>query len=238
VGNQDFLHKRSLVRFHDGMAWLMQIAMFLTLGLLVFPSRLLPVIGPGLLAAAWLMLAARPLSVLVCLLTARMGLREKIFVSWVGLRGAVPIVLAIFPLLAKAPQADFMFNIVFFVVLASVLVQGTSIPAVARWLGVDAPVVPRRVFPLEYNPTAGLQSELRELAVPAGSPAAGKSLVALRLPAEALVVLVARGNEYLVPGGGTTLEEGDALLLLADEEAFSRVKARVEGDGSPVPDPR
>lgn len=231
VGNHDFLHKRSLLRFHDGMAWLMQIAMFLTLGLLVFPSRLVPVIGPGLLAAAWLMLVARPLSVFACLLPTRLSLREKVFVSWVGLRGAVPIVLATFPLLAKASHADFMFNMVFFVVLASVLVQGTSIPLVARWLGLDAPLVPQRIFPLEYNPTAGLKSELRELGIPADSPAVGKSLVALRLPAEALVVLIARGNEYLVPSGGTTLAAGDTLLVLADGEVFSRVRAQVGATG-------
>jgi cell volume regulation protein A len=190
-----------------------------------------PVIGPGLLAAAWLMLVARPLSVFACLLPTKLSLREKVFVSWVGLRGAVPIVLATFPLLAKAPQADFMFNMVFFVVLTSVLVQGTSIPLVARWLGLDAPFVKQRVFPLEYNPTAGLKSELRELAIPADSPAAGKSLVALRLPPEFLVVLIARGNEYFVPAGGTTLSAGDTLLVLADEEAFTRVKAQVEAEG-------
>jgi cell volume regulation protein A len=232
VGNNDFLHKRSLLRFHDGLAWLMQIAMFLTLGLLVFPSRLVPVIGPGLLAAAWLMFAARPLSVFACLLPTALSLREKVFVAWVGLRGAVPIVLATFPLLAKAPHAEFMFNMVFFVVLTSVLVQGTSLPAVARWLRLDAPVVPQRVFPLEYNPVSGLKSELRELTIPPDSPAVGQSLVALRLPAEFLVVLIARGNEYLVPGGGTALAAGDTLLALADGEAFARVQARVgAGEG-------
>ncbi len=233
VGNHDFLHKRSLLRFHDGLAWLMQIAMFLTLGLLVFPSRLVPVIGPGLLAAAWLMVVARPLSVFACLLPTRLGLREKVFVSWVGLRGAVPIVLATYPLVAmpREPRAEFMFNVVFFVVLASVLVQGTSIPVVARWLGLDAPLAPPRVFPLEYNPVAGLQSELRQLTVSADSPAVGKSLVALGLPPESLVVLIARGNEYLVPAGGTTLAASDALLILADEAAFARVKDQVEPAG-------
>lgn len=226
VGNHDFLHKRSLLRFHDGVAWLMQITMFLALGLLVFPSRLVPVLGPGLLAAAWLMLVARPLSVFACLLPTGLRLREKVLVAWVGLRGAVPIVLATYPLVAKAPHADFMFNIVFFVVLTSVLVQGTSLPLVARWLRLDAPIVPQRVFPLEYNPVSGLKSELKELNIPAGSLAIGKPLVALRLPPEFLVVLIARGNEYLVPGGGTVLAAGDTLLVLTDEEALARVKAQ------------
>jgi cell volume regulation protein A len=228
VGNQEFLHKRSLLRFHDGMAWLMQIAMFLTLGLLVFPSRLVPVIGWGLLAAAWLLFVARPLGVFLCLWPTALRKSEKVFIAWVGLRGAVPIVLATFPLLAKAPHAELIFNMVFFVVLTSVLVQGTSLPFVARWLHLDVPKKPPRVFPLEYNPVSGLKSELKELTVPADSPVAGQSLVALHLPAEFLIVLIARGNEYLVPSGGTTLAAGDTLLVLADGEAFARVKAQIK----------
>jgi cell volume regulation protein A len=177
------------------------------------------------------MFVARPLSVFACLLPTKVSLREKVFLSWVGLRGAVPIVLATFPLLARAPHADFMFNMVFFVVLTSVLVQGTSIPLAARWLGLDAPLVSPRIFPLEYNPISGLKSGLQELAIPADSPAVGKSLVALRLPAEVLVVLIARGNEYLVPSGGTTVAAGDTLLVLADEGSFSRVKTQVGAVG-------
>jgi cell volume regulation protein A len=215
------------LRFHDGVAWLMQIAMFLALGLLVFPSRVLGVAAPGLLAAAWLMFAARPLSVFVCLLPTRLSLRERAFVSWVGLRGAVPIVLATFPLLARAPHAEFMFNMVFFVVLASVLAQGTSIPLVARRLRLDAPLRPQRVFPLEYNPVGGHRGTLKELTVPADSPAVGKPLVALGLPAEFLVVLIARGDEYLVPGGSSTLAAGDVLLVLAEEQAISQAEAKL-----------
>ena len=230
VGSQDFLHKRSLLRFHDGLAWLMQIAMFLTLGLLVFPSGLVPVFGPGLLAAGWLMVVARPLSVFVCLLPTALGLREKVFLSWVGLRGAVPIVLATFPLLAGVPHADFMFNMVFFVVLASVLVQGTSIPFVARGLGLDAPAGPRRTFPLEYNPVAGLQTELKELTIPARSRAVGQPLVSLRLPRDTLIVLIARGTEYLVPGGGTALAAGDRLLVLASDNSLSLVRTQLEAE--------
>jgi cell volume regulation protein A len=169
--------------------------------------------------------------VFLCLLPTALSLREKAFVAWVGLRGAVPIVLATFPLLAETPHAEFMFNMVFFVVLTSVLAQGTSLPLVARWLRLDAPMVPQRVFPLEYNPVAGLKSELKELTIPADSGVVGKSLVALRLPPEFLVVLIARGNEYLVPGGGTALAAGDTLLVLADGDAFSRVEAQVGAAG-------
>src|SRR5690606_8260804 len=124
--------------------------MFLTLGLLVFPSRLPPIMGAGLLTAAFLMFVARPVAVFVALLPVRMALREKLMVAWVGLRGAVPIILATFPLLARVPQADLFFNLVFFIVLTSVLLQGTSIPFIARWLRVDAPFKRKFHSPLEF----------------------------------------------------------------------------------------
>src|SRR6266850_1428517 len=117
-------HKRSVTRFHDGLAWLMQIAMFLALGLLVFPSHLLPIVGLGLLASLFLMLIARPVSVLVTLAFSDMKLNEKLMISWVGLRGAVPIVLATFPLLAGMPRSEMIFDLVFFIVLTSILLQG------------------------------------------------------------------------------------------------------------------
>src|SRR6185295_1976295 len=119
MGKNDFIHKRSVTRFHDGLAWLMQIAMFLALGLLVFPSHLLPIVGLGLLSSLFLMLIARPVSVLVTLAFSRMGLNEKLMISWVGLRGAVPIVLATFPLLAGMPKSEIIFDLVFFIVLTS-----------------------------------------------------------------------------------------------------------------------
>lgn len=227
VGNSIFVHKRSLLRFHDGLAWLMQIAMFLTLGLLVFPHRLAPVIGSGLLATIWLMAVARTVSVFLCLWPTRTSFREKAFISWVGLRGSVPIVLATFPLLAGVEKAEFMFSIVFFVVLISVLAQGTSLTLVARWLGLDAPMRRARVFPIEYDPLGGLKSEMKELTIPEGSPVVGQSLVALNLPPAFLIVLIARGSDYVVPSGATTLESGDTLLVLSDAEAFARVQGEV-----------
>lgn len=132
LGNHDFIHKRQLLRFHDGLAWLMQIAMFVTLGLLVFPSRLVPVAGSGLFIAVLLMVLARPISAFASLAFRPISWREKAFLSWVGLRGAVPIILATFPLLSGVSNADTIFNVVFFVVLTSVLFQGSSIPLVAR----------------------------------------------------------------------------------------------------------
>jgi potassium/hydrogen antiporter len=139
LGNSSVQRVDRLTRFHDGIAWLMQIGTFLILGLLVFPSRLPAVVVSGLLITAVVIFLARPVSVLLTLLPMKMSLQEKLFVSWVGLRGAAPIVLATFPLLARIPKASFLFDLVFFVVLASVLLQGTSVPLVAKWLGVVTP---------------------------------------------------------------------------------------------------
>ena len=139
LGNSSVQRVDRLSRFHDGIAWLMQIGMFLLLGLLVFPSRLPAVVGSGLLITAVAVFVARPVSVFIALFPVKMSWQEKCFVSWVGLRGAVPIVLATFPLLAGLPRASLLFDLVFFVVLVSVLLQGASAPVVARWLGVIAP---------------------------------------------------------------------------------------------------
>ncbi len=136
LGNCPIQRMDRLSRFHDSLAWLMQIAMFLILGLLVFPSRLPAIMVDGLLITGIVVFIARPLSVFIALLFTKMSVREKLFVSWVGLRGAVPIVLATFPLLAGLPKATTLFDLVFFVVLASVLLQGTSVPYVAKWLKV------------------------------------------------------------------------------------------------------
>jgi cell volume regulation protein A len=229
IGNRPLIHRRTLLLFHDGVAWLMQIAMFLTLGLLVFPSRLVPVIGEGLLIAAVLMLVARPAAVFLCLLPSRLTTREKAFVSWVGLRGSVPVVLATYPLVAGAPRADEVFNVVFFVVLLSVLVQGATVPLAARLLGVDAPPPVRRDYPIEFNPVEGLKSELKELVVAEGSPWVGRAVVDLGLPSGLLIILIARGTEFVQPKGQTTVEAGDTLLILAEADAFEKAAAEVAG---------
>jgi len=223
VSNHDFIHKKSLLRFHDGMAWLMQIVMFLTLGLLVFPSRLIPITGIGLLIAACLMFVARPLAVFIGLLPSNLDLRSKTFVSWIGLRGAVPIILATFPLLAGIPQADLIFHVVFFVVLTSVLLQGTSIPLVARWLRLDAPLTPKKLYPIEFTPMGELKTELKELIIPSGSTVDGKAIVELGLPDDFLIILIARDDDFVLPSGGTVLKAGDTLLVLSEQESFDHV---------------
>lgn len=229
MGNSDFIHKKSIMRFHDGLAWLMQIAMFLTLGLLVFPSRLIPIAGVSLLVSLFLMFVARPVSVLAILLLAKMSFREKTMVSWVGLRGAVPIVLATFPLLAKLPNAGMIFDIVFFIVLTSVLLQGTSIPMMARWLRVDAPLPPKPQLPVEIGPSCNLKNELVEVTIPPNSAVVGKQIVELRLPPGTLIVLISRNGECFAPGGGTVLAGNDAVLLLAERADIGRIRSILEG---------
>ncbi|MNS65944.1 K(+)/H(+) antiporter NhaP2 [compost metagenome] len=225
IGNSDFLHKRSLMRFHDGLAWLMQIAMFTALGLLVFPSQLPGVVGAGILVSAFLILVARPVSVFVGLHFIRLSFREKAMVSWVGLRGSVPIILATFPLVAGIPNAGMIFNLVFFIVLTSVLLQGTSIPLVAKLLKVDAPVAPKVEYPIEFNRSGDLKSDMVEVPVLPASALAGKTIVEAGIPRGALIVLVSRKGEFLVPSGGTRLFPGDVLLMLADDESLARVES-------------
>lgn len=227
IGNSALPYLRFLMRFTDSLAWLAQIVMFLTLGLLVFPSRLVHVAGPGLALAAFLMLVARPAAVLSIVPLFGLRWREALLVAWVGLRGAVPIILATVPRLAGVAGADMLFHVVFFVVLTSALVQGTSVPYVARWLGVSRPQPPRRRPPLELVPHEAMDSELAELLVPEGSPVAGRSVAELGLPRDALIVMLDRNGRYQVPTGATVLEAGDVLFVLGAREVLDRVKSRL-----------
>jgi cell volume regulation protein A len=227
LGNANYVHKRSLTVFHDGLAWLMQIVMFLTMGLLVLPSELSRVVVSGIALSAFLVFVARPASVLVCLSPFRFSLREQLMVSWAGLRGAVPIVVATYPLIAGVPEAKTIFNLVFFVVFISVLLQGTTIPRVSRWLQVASPLVKPFRYPIEYNPTADIKSELVEVPVPFQSAVIGRPLVDLGLPAGALIVLIRRGDDVLVPRGSTQVELSDTLLVLAEPEALRSIRGIV-----------
>ncbi|MBN1396437.1 MAG: potassium/proton antiporter [Bacteroidetes bacterium] len=224
IGNDEFIQKRSLLRFFDGLAWLSQIAMFLTLGLLVFPSHVLSILGIGLLTSVILMFFARPLSVFFLLALSKFNWRERTFISWVGLRGAVPIVLATFPLLAGLPEAEFIFNVVFFIVLTSALFQGWSIPAVARLLHVDAPYEIKRQYPIESVPVKGVDTELIDLIIPYNSAIADKPIVELDMPEDSLIVLISRGDNFIVPSGGTVLQEGDSVLVLVNKNNLPIVR--------------
>ena len=228
MGKMPFVHKRSLTRFHDGVAWLMQIAMFLVLGLLVDPSRLLTVAGTGILMALALVVLARPLAVFLSLPLSRLPWREKAMTGWVGLRGAVPIVLAIFPLLAGIPRADTIFDLVFFVVLTSVMLQGPTIPLVARWLGFRESV-PRDPMVAESDLPPRRESELITVAVPEASSAVGAQIVDLDLPSDVSVLLVHRDGGFFVPSGATVLRADDRVMALASKGSSGKFRGILEG---------
>ncbi len=218
LGSNNFLHKKSIVKFYDGQAWLMQIIMFLTLGLLVFPSRVWPIIDVGLLISAVLIFLARPVAVFISLSFFKMRARDKLFISWVGLRGAVPIVFATYPLIAGIGKADMIFNLVFFISASSVLLQGSMLHLVAKWLKVTVPQKLKRRSALDMELYDTIQSEFVEIVLPGNSKAVGKAIVKLKLPKPVLIVLIVRDGKYIQPNGSTVLEEGDKLLLLANNK--------------------
>ena len=231
VANAEFLHKRSLLRFHDAVAWLMQISMFVLMGLLVFPSHLVPVAGQALLVAAVLILVARPLAVLLTLVPFRLPVRDIAFVSWVGLRGATPIILATFPVVSGVANAETIFNVVFFVVLLSVLAQGTTIPAAAKRLGVASLLRPDERYTFDALIAGDEGHDLREVTVTEDAPAVGRSIVSLRLPPGVLLVLLYRAGQIVVPQGGTILEAGDRVMLLAEGEPYRTARDLLAGTG-------
>ena len=218
IGNHDIIHKKTIMRFFDGIAWLMQIVLFLTLGLLVFPSQIIPVIGIGLLISLFMILVARPLSVYACLSFFGLKNREKLFISWVGLRGAVPIVFATYPLIAGVDKANMIFNIVFFISVTSVLLQGTTLPLMAKWLHVSVPEKAKRRTPLDIELSDNVKSELTEIVIPPETDVVGKQIVELGFPKTAIIAMIKRDGKYITPNGSTVLEPRDTLLVLAEDE--------------------
>lgn len=215
LGNQDLLHKRTIMKMFDGLAWLMQIVLFVILGLLVFPSHIFPVIGVGLLISGFLILVARPLSVFLTLWPFRLMTRTKLFISWVGLRGAVPIVFATFPLMAGLEKADMIFNIVFFISLTSVLLQGTTIPVIAKWLHVSLPARVKHVTAADILLSEPMNSELAEFTIAPESVVAGMKIIDLGFPQNARIALIKRDKEYVIPDGMTVIRPGDRLIIIA-----------------------
>ena len=229
IGNKNLIHRNSVRVFNDGIAWLMQITMFLVLGLQVFPSRLPSVAMPGLLIAGFLIFVARPASILIALPTRRFSWNEKLFISWAGLRGAVPVVLATFPLLAGVKEAQTIFDVVFFVALTSLLIQGTTLPAAARAMKVYLPSSSRPAFPLQFNPTELTDSELVELRVARGSMADGRRIMDIGFPKGSLVVLVARSNQFVAPEGSTILRADDVASVLTTHKQIPEIRNLILG---------
>lgn len=215
LANTEMIHKNTIIKVFDGLAWLMQIVLFLTLGLLVFPSHIVPIVGIGVFIALFQILVSRPIGVFMSLMPFRMPIREIGFISWVGLRGAVPIVFATYPLIAGIDKSDLIFNIVFAISVVSVLIQGTSIPFAARLFRVtdhDAASVPSNLAGIFDDET---KTCMQEYLIPSGSFATGKQLVELHFPENALIAMVKRNDIYLIPGGSTILEAGDKVVVIA-----------------------
>ena len=218
IGNSNIVHKRSLIKFYDGQAWLMQIILFLTLGLLVFPSRIVPLIGTGLLISAFLIFVARPIAVFIALYFFKINIRSKLFISWVGLRGSVPIVFATYPLIAGIPKAELIFNLVFFISITSVLLQGTTLSYVAKLLHVTVPAKVKRRIGLDFESTDHIKSEMQEVFVAENSKAIGKRILDLTIPSTVNVIAIKRGDVYIVPNGSTMIQAEDILHVLAEDE--------------------
>ncbi|MDY0166825.1 MAG: potassium/proton antiporter [Thermoguttaceae bacterium] len=238
IGNSRLVLQRGIRLFHDASAWLAQIVMFVVLGLLSFPSRLVAVSLQGLLIGLVLILIARPVSVALTLPWFRFNRRELLFLSWVGLKGAVPITLATFPLLAGIPQAQLLFDVVFFVVVLSALVQGWTLPVLARWLGLERPAEPASPVRLEIMSLRDVEGEVVDYAVGANSRAAGRLVRELALPEGAVIALIVRQHQVIPPHGKTRIEAGDHAILVLRREILplvTQVFSETEGDRDAIP---
>ena len=234
LGNANIIHKRSMSRFFDGFAWLMQITMFIMLGLLAAPfHRFKPYIGYGLAVSAILMFVARPISVFLCLHFFKMSVKDKLFVSWVGLRGAVPIVFATYPLVAFGvddPMARALFFVVCCISFSSVLLQGSSLVWAGKLFDVTVPQTKSNTadFGLEVSDT--FQSHLDSFTVRGGDQCINRSLLSMSFPKNCLIMGIKRGADFITPNGSTIIQEGDELLIMAaSEEKMSQMKMLLHG---------
>ena len=216
VGNTKLVFRKEVNTFMNGLTWLFQIIMFITLGLLVNPHELLDVALIAVLVGLFMIVFARPISVFACLLPFKeMTNRARLFVSWVGLRGAVPIIFATYPVIAQVDGSKQIFNIVFFITLLSLVIQGMSITQMARWLKLDLPAEKEgNDFGVELPDE--IDSQLSDMTLVAEDLAGGNRLVDLHLPKGQLVMIVKRGSEFLIPNGQMELKVGDKLLLITE----------------------
>jgi cell volume regulation protein A len=218
LGNGALPYKAGILRVHDALAWLSQIVMFLVLGLLVFPSRLADVAWVGLALAMLLAFVARPVVVTLLLLPFGYKLKEIALIGWAGLRGAVPIILATFPVLAGAPGAGRIFDVVFFIVVANAIVPGGTVPWVTRRLGLESPEPPAPIAVLEIESMQPLSGRLSSFYIDEALAVAGVTLSDLPFPEGAAATMIVRGTEIIAPKGNTVLEPGDHVYVLMRPE--------------------
>ena len=220
VGNNKIMHRKEIYTFMDGLTWLFQIIMFLCLGLLVNPHELLDIALVATLIGVFMIVIGRPLSVFLCLLPfgKKITNRSRLFVSWVGLRGAVPIIFATYPVVAQVPGADVIFNIVFFITIVSLVIQGTTVSLAARLLKLSTPLEKTgNEFGVELPEE--IDSDLSDMTVTTEMLEEGDTLKDITLPNGALVMIVKRGTEFLIPNGSLKLHLGDKLLLISDKKS-------------------
>lgn len=218
LGNGPLPYRTGIARVHDALAWLSQVSMFLMLGLLVFPSKLVPVAGIGLGLGLALAFIARPLAVVLCLAPFCMRVREVACIGWMGLRGAVPIILAIFPIMAGLPEGDMVFHIVFFIVVVSTLIPGASIVPVARWLRLDEPEPPAPAAAIEMHSLRALNGEVKGYHIDSSLAVCGATLAQVHFPDGAAAILIVRGDELVAARGNTQLQEGDFVYVFCKPE--------------------
>lgn len=237
LGNRLVVFRRGIFLFHDAAAWLGQIVLFIMLGLLSFPSRLIAVAAEGLLIALVLIFVARPLALAVSAFPFRFRPKEMLFLSWVGLKGAVPITLATFPLMAGVEGGELLFNVVFFVVLVSALTQGWSLPVVARRLGLGQPAAAIPPLSVEINALRHVDGEIVDYTVAPSARVSGQRLRDLALPEGVAVTLVVRGSEVIMPRGSTVLRPGDHAFLAMRRQFKPLVDCLFERCGAMPPLP-
>ncbi|WP_062356806.1 potassium/proton antiporter [Bacillus kwashiorkori] len=224
IGNSDIHYKQSILHFNDGLASMSQICMFILLGLLVFPSHLLEVIWQSILLSLAIILIARPVSVFLCTIGMKFSLNEKIFISWAGLKGAVPIILATYPLLAGIENSATIFNIVFFIVLLSALIQGTTLTFLAEKLNLTVGKTKKIPFRLELMAAGDSDLDLSEIMIGDESNVINQRIAELSLPADLVISAIVRENDLVTPRGETRLKSGDILYILAPKKYRTKIE--------------